>query len=93
MPIQSVNPANGLLLRSFTPLTDDALLQKIGLAEIAFGLYAEVPLAHRALCMRKLAYLLEYETDDLAALITAEMGKPIVEARAEVAKCASVCRY
>jgi succinate-semialdehyde dehydrogenase/glutarate-semialdehyde dehydrogenase len=93
MPIQSVNPANGLLLRSFTPLTDDALLQKIGLAEIAFGLYAEVPLSHRALCMRKLAYLLEYETDDLAALITAEMGKPIVEARAEVAKCASVCRY
>jgi succinate-semialdehyde dehydrogenase/glutarate-semialdehyde dehydrogenase len=93
MPIQSVNPANGLLLRSFTPLTDDALLQKIGLAEIAFGLYAEVPLTHRALCMRKLAYLLEYETNELAALITAEMGKPIVEARAEIAKCASVCRY
>jgi len=93
MPIQSVNPANGVLLRSFTPLTDDALLQKIGLAEIAFALYAEVPLTHRALCMRKLAYLLEYETADLAALITSEMGKPVTEARAEIAKCAVVCRY
>jgi succinate-semialdehyde dehydrogenase/glutarate-semialdehyde dehydrogenase len=93
MPIQSVNPANGNVLRSFTPLTDEALLQKIGLAEIAFALYAEVPLTHRALCMRKLAYLLEHETADLAALITSEMGKPIVEARAEILKCAAVCRY
>src|ERR1700678_4059565 len=93
MPIESVNPANSTLLRSFTPLTDQALLDKIGLAEIAFALYAEVPLSHRALCMRKLAHLLEHEAHDLAALITAEMGKPVTEARAEIAKCASVCRY
>jgi succinate-semialdehyde dehydrogenase/glutarate-semialdehyde dehydrogenase len=93
MPIQSVNPANGVLLRSFTPLTDSALMQKIGTAATAFAHYAEVPLAHRALCMRKLAYLLEHERDDQAALITAEMGKPVIEARAEITKCASVCRY
>jgi succinate-semialdehyde dehydrogenase / glutarate-semialdehyde dehydrogenase len=93
MPIQSVNPANGVLLRSFSPLTDEALLQKIETAEIAFARYADVPLAHRALCMRKLAHLLEHEIDDLAATITVEMGKPVVEARAEIEKCASVCRY
>ena len=93
MPIQSVNPANGDLLRSFSPLSEEALLQKIGIASIAFSQYGEVPMSHRALCMRKLAYLLEHETDDLAALITAEMGKPITQARAEIAKCASVCRY
>jgi succinate-semialdehyde dehydrogenase / glutarate-semialdehyde dehydrogenase len=93
MPIQSINPANGALLRSFTPLTDEALFDKVGLADIAFASYAEVPLSHRALCMRKLAHLLEHETDDLAALITMEMGKPITAARAEIVKCASVCRY
>ena len=93
MPIQSVHPANGVLLRSFSPLSEEALLQKIGIASIAFSQYGEVPMSHRALCMRKLAYLLEHETDDLAALITAEMGKPITQARAEIAKCASVCRY
>jgi succinate-semialdehyde dehydrogenase/glutarate-semialdehyde dehydrogenase len=93
MPIQSLNPATGILLRSFTPLTSAEALQKIALAETAFVRYAEVPLTHRALCMRKLAHLLDYETANLAALITAEMGKPIVQARAEVAKCASVCRY
>jgi succinate-semialdehyde dehydrogenase/glutarate-semialdehyde dehydrogenase len=93
MPIDSVNPANGTLLRSFTPLTGEALLQKIGLAESAFLRYADVPISHRALCMRKLANLLEDEVADLAALITAEMGKPISQARAEIAKCAIVCRY
>src|ERR1017187_1631288 len=93
MAIQSLNPANGVLLRSFTPLTGEALLQKIGLAEIAFAQYADVPLTHRALCMRKLAQLLEHETDGLAALITTEMGKPVTAARAEIVKCASVCRY
>jgi succinate-semialdehyde dehydrogenase/glutarate-semialdehyde dehydrogenase len=93
MPIQSVNPANGVLLRSFTPLTSEALLEKIALAKTAFVEYANVPLSHRALCMRKLANLLETETGELAALITGEMGKPVVAARAEIVKCASACHY
>jgi len=93
MTIQSLNPANGVLLRSFKPLTNEALLEKIGVAESAFAHYAEVPLSHRALCMRKLAHLLEQDDADMAALITAEMGKPVTEARAEIVKCASVCRY
>ena len=93
MPIQSVNPANGDLLRSFTPLTDEAVQEKIALGETAFARYAEVPLSHRELCMRKLAQLLEDETADLATLATSEMGKPIVAARAEILKCASVCRF
>jgi succinate-semialdehyde dehydrogenase/glutarate-semialdehyde dehydrogenase len=93
MPIQSVNPANGVLLRSFTPLTSEALLEKIALAQAAFVDYASVPLNHRELCMRKLADLLESETDELGALISAEMGKPILAARAEVVKCASACLY
>jgi succinate-semialdehyde dehydrogenase/glutarate-semialdehyde dehydrogenase len=93
MPIQSINPATGVLLRSFTPLTDEELFQKIALAEAAFVHAAELPLSHRALCMNKLAQLLDEEAADLAALITSEMGKPIVQARAEIAKCAAVCRY
>jgi succinate-semialdehyde dehydrogenase / glutarate-semialdehyde dehydrogenase len=93
VPIQSINPANGHLLRSFDPLPDDAVREKIGLAESAFAVYPEIPLDHRALCMRKLASLLEAEQDELGVLITTEMGKPIVAARAEIVKCASACRY
>ncbi|HEV2647102.1 MAG TPA: NAD-dependent succinate-semialdehyde dehydrogenase [Acidobacteriaceae bacterium] len=93
MPIQSINPADGKLLQEFSALSEEALSSKIALAEIAFASYADVPLDHRALCMRKLAHLLEQETDELARLITLEMGKPITQARAEILKCASVCHY
>ncbi len=93
MAIESINPANGKLLRRFDPLTDEAARKKIALAAEAFRTYAAVPLEHRALCMRKLAAILEHETDDLATLITLEMGKPLHAARLEVLKCATACRY
>src|SRR5665213_3126746 len=93
MAIQSINPANGALLKSFAPISDEAAAEKIALARSAFEGYASVPLSHRELWMNKLASLLDSETAELAALITAEMGKPIAQARAEVAKCALGCRY
>src|SRR6202048_2933991 len=93
MAIESINPANGKLLRSFDPLTEEAVRQKIAIADEAFRTYAAVPLDHRALCMRKLASVLEHETDDIATIITLEMGKPLHAARQEVLKCATACRY
>jgi succinate-semialdehyde dehydrogenase/glutarate-semialdehyde dehydrogenase len=93
MAIESINPANGKLLRHFDPLDDEAIRQKIGLAAEAFQSYQAVPLEHRALCMRKLASILEHETEDLAITITEEMGKPLHTARQEVLKCATACRY
>jgi succinate-semialdehyde dehydrogenase/glutarate-semialdehyde dehydrogenase len=93
MPIESINPANGKLIRSFEPLTADALLQKIDLAEEAFRAYRRVPLEHRALCLRKLAAQIEEEVEELALLMTTEMGKPLEAARQEALKCAGCCRY
>jgi len=93
MAIESINPANGKTLRRFDPLTDEAVREKIALAAEAFRTYAAIPLEHRALCMRKLAAILEHETDDLATIITLEMGKPLHAARLEVLKCATACRY
>jgi succinate-semialdehyde dehydrogenase/glutarate-semialdehyde dehydrogenase len=93
MPIESINPANNKLLRSFEPLTDEAARQKIALAEDAFRSYRNIPLDHRALWMRKLAAILEHESEDLATLITLEMGKPLEASRLEILKCADACRY
>ncbi len=93
MAIESINPANGKLVRRFEPLTSEAVREKIALASEAFRDYQAVPLEHRALCMRKLASILEEETEELAAVITEEMGKPLHTARLEVLKCAVGCRY
>jgi succinate-semialdehyde dehydrogenase / glutarate-semialdehyde dehydrogenase len=91
--IQSLNPANGQVLRRFEPLTPAALETKLALAASAAKTYPTESLEQRRFWMRRLALLLESDREELAALMTAEMGKPIVVARAEVDKCASACRY
>lgn len=93
MAIESIHPANGTLLRRFEPLAEEVVRDRIAVAAEAFREHRQVPLEHRALCLRKLAALLETETDELARLITSEMGKPIVAARQEVLKCAGACRF
>jgi succinate-semialdehyde dehydrogenase/glutarate-semialdehyde dehydrogenase len=93
MPIQSLNPATGELLRSFEALTADALEARLALAREVSRSYASEPLSQRTFWMRRLAHLLEAEQNDLAALMVSEMGKTITAARAEVAKCARACLY
>ena len=91
--IQSLNPANGKLLRSFDPLTPDALNAKLAIASSAAKTYPNESLDLRIFWMRRLAALLEADLEELAATMTAEMGKTLVSARAEVTKCAAACRY
>ncbi|MGD0646973.1 MAG: NAD-dependent succinate-semialdehyde dehydrogenase [Acidobacteriaceae bacterium] len=91
--IQSLNPANGKLLRSFDPLTPDALNAKLAIATSAAKTYPKETLDQRIFWMRRLAALLEADVEELATTMTSEMGKTLVSARAEVSKCASVCRY
>jgi succinate-semialdehyde dehydrogenase/glutarate-semialdehyde dehydrogenase len=93
MPIQSLNPANGTLLRSFDPLTPEALSARLDLAAAAAKSYPAESLDQRTFWMRRLALLLDEDREELAALITSEMGKTISAARQEVRKCAAACRF
>jgi succinate-semialdehyde dehydrogenase/glutarate-semialdehyde dehydrogenase len=93
MPISSINPATGELLRSFRPLEPEAIEAKLVLAHEASRSYPSETLAQRGFWMRRLAHLLEAEENELATLMVKEMGKTIVAARAEVAKCTRACRY
>jgi succinate-semialdehyde dehydrogenase/glutarate-semialdehyde dehydrogenase len=91
--IQSLNPATGKLLRSFDPLTPEAVESKLQHAATAARTYPQESLDQRIFGMRRLAALLEYDRQELAATMVAEMGKTIVSARAEVDKCIACCRY
>jgi succinate-semialdehyde dehydrogenase/glutarate-semialdehyde dehydrogenase len=91
--IQSINPATGKLLRSFRPLAPEAIEAKLALAASAARTYPGESLDQRIFWMRRLAALLEQDREELAALMTAEMGKTVAAARSEVDKCATCCRY
>ena len=91
--IQTLYPATGDVLRRFEPLTSEAVQAKIELAAEAAKSFAKETVGHRRFWMRRLALLLESDREDLATLLVTEVGKPITAARAEVDKCASVCRY
>ncbi|MDE1162908.1 MAG: NAD-dependent succinate-semialdehyde dehydrogenase [Acidobacteriaceae bacterium] len=91
MPIESRNPANGQLLRSFDPLNAEQIEAKLALA--AEAAKRTERMEDRVFWMKRLAVLLEQDRDDLAAMMTAEMGKTIVSAQQEVEKCAACCRF
>ncbi|HEX4154857.1 MAG TPA: NAD-dependent succinate-semialdehyde dehydrogenase [Acidobacteriaceae bacterium] len=93
MPIQSLNPATGELLRSFDPLTPEAIETKLAFAAEAARTYPSEPLSQRGFWMRRLVQLLENDLEDLATTMVTEMGKTITSARAEVRKCAAACQY
>jgi succinate-semialdehyde dehydrogenase / glutarate-semialdehyde dehydrogenase len=91
--IQSINPATEEVLKSFEPFTPDQVDEAIGQADDAFRAWRERSLSERARPVRAVAKLLRERSDRYGALMTAEMGKPIAEARAEAEKCAWGCEH
>jgi succinate-semialdehyde dehydrogenase/glutarate-semialdehyde dehydrogenase len=93
MAIASINPATGETWREFNALTKEEIERKLGAAETAFRKHRATSGRARAAILSAAADLLEQEVDDLARIITLEMGKPIGASRAEVKKCAGGCRF
>ena len=87
------NPATGEPLAEYAVFTDAEVDAALAGADEAQHQWAARPIAERAVVLRRVAEILRDEVDDLALLITREMGKPLVEARAEVEKCATTCDY
>src|SRR5499427_1197297 len=93
MIIQSINPATGERLRSFEPLAESQLEEKIERAAETFRRYRRIPVTERARMMSRAAEFLEAEKEEFGRLMTTEMGKPLRAAIEEAAKCAWGCRF
>ncbi len=93
MAIESVNPANGERLKTFSPLDENALEAALQSAARAAPVWQAMTFAERARCMHNAAAHLRRHIERYARLITLEMGKLITEARAEIEKCAWGCEY
>ena len=93
MTIASINPATSETLKTFEPLSETQIDEKLQRAAETFVTYRRTSMADRARWMLRAAEILEAEKDAFARLMTIEMGKPIKGAMGEVEKCAWVCRY
>ncbi len=93
MKFESINPYNGEETGSWKAHTGKELHDILKKSEKAFKTWRAVPLEERTKRMSKAGDILRADVDKYAEIITREMGKPIVESRAEVNKCALACDY
>ncbi|MGW0557918.1 NADP-dependent succinic semialdehyde dehydrogenase [Streptomyces sp. NPDC002926] len=93
MPIATVNPATGETLRTFDALGAEEIERRLALATAAFGQHRTTEFSRRTELMNRAADLLDQDRQDIARTMTTEMGKTIVAARAEAAKCAKAMRW
>ncbi len=93
MAIASINPANQQVLKTFEPLTQSQIEDKVQRAADAFLQYRQVPFSERARMMRAAGEILDKEKEAHGRLMTSEMGKTLRSAIDEAAKCALACRY
>ncbi|WP_432117541.1 NADP-dependent succinic semialdehyde dehydrogenase [Streptomyces sp. bgisy032] len=93
MPIATVNPANGETLKTYQAMGEEEIERRLQLAEATFRTYRTSGFDERARLMHRAADLLDEDQQDIARVMTTEMGKPIQQARAEAAKCAKAMRW
>ncbi len=93
MAIESINPATEEVLATFQEFTPEQTERALAEADAAFKQWRETSFAERGRLVRRAGALLRERKARYAGLITAEMGKPITEAEAEVEKCAWNCDF
>lgn len=91
--ITTVNPATGQVLSTYQAWTPEQVNQSVDQAHAAAAAWGRQPLEVRVAAVRRLAEQLRAQKDRFAAMVTAEMGKPLAEAAGEMEKSAVTAIY
>lgn len=91
--IQTTNPYNNKVLKTFDELTDEQLEKKLSSAHKAYQSWKTSEISERSKLLFKVAELMRQRKTELAKLITLEMGKLIAQSESEIEMCASVYEY
>ena len=89
----SVNPATGERVSSLPWASEQEVDSAIALAEQGYRQWRHVSLEQRADALRKVGNALRARAEEMAQMISLEMGKPIAQARSEVTKSANLCDW
>ena len=88
-----VNPATGTVEKQFPTATDNEIATAIGRSDAAYRSWSTTPPADRAALLHRVADAYAKQTDELAAIITREMGKTTAEAVGEIEFVVEIYRY
>ena len=93
MGIQTINPTTGEVLETFEPYSSEQVEEALDQARQAFLQWRTTTFARRAEYIQRVSHYLREHKTELASTAVLEMGKSLVEAEAEVEKCAWNCDY
>jgi succinate-semialdehyde dehydrogenase/glutarate-semialdehyde dehydrogenase len=91
--IATVNPFSNEVVREFPAMSEEAVDHAIRTAHDAFGSWRARPVAERAAVVGRAAELLRERSEEIAHLVTLEMGKLIRHSRAELDLAARILEY
>lgn len=89
----SMNPTTGETISSLPWASEQEVDSAVALAEQAYRQWRNVSVAERAVALRHVGNAMRARGEALAQMISLEMGKPIAQARGEVAKSANLCDW
>jgi acyl-CoA reductase-like NAD-dependent aldehyde dehydrogenase len=93
MVLQSIDPTTEAVLNTFEEFSDAQIDDALQQAQSAQRQWRDASFGERAARLQAAARVLQSQKERFATLATREMGKPLVEAEAEIEKCAWNCDY
>ncbi len=91
MGFKTINPATEETIDSYQNMSHDDVMEIVGQSFDAFKAWRGFSISQRASYVIELGRVLRKNVNEYAKLISLEMGKPIVQSRKEVEKCAWLC--
>jgi succinate-semialdehyde dehydrogenase/glutarate-semialdehyde dehydrogenase len=90
---RSLNPATGETVAEYAAATAEEISTSLESAHTAFLSWRHVPVAERSRLLRKVASLYRERKQELARIISVEMGKPVSQGTREVGLVADIFDY
>lgn len=90
---RSINPATGEVLAEHSTIADGEVDGIVQASRDGYASWRSLTIEERAAKVEKLASLLEEHVDELASIMTTDMGKPLTEAIEETEFSAEIFRY
>ncbi|MBJ7447386.1 MAG: NAD-dependent succinate-semialdehyde dehydrogenase [Brevundimonas sp.] len=94
MAYRTLNPYTEAVVKTYDPHTDDQVETALAKADDTFRSdWCQGDMVPRLAVLSRMAELLTERSDDLAAKMAEEMGKPVTQGSQEIELCAGIAQY